>query len=339
MVRLRIATLNCLNLASAGSRIYDGFAPFTPDEYIARTQWLAQLLDRMAADIVLLQEVFHEQALSDVVRQTAAQGRDLSFAAPFADAANTKPRLAIIWRAPLAVQVESVAALPCAPVPVAELGEVGVFSRPVLRAVVPLAAAAAAPVPLTLLNVHLKSRRAELLAGEDAADPLAYARGQLRALTMRAAEATGVRRLVVEAVQPRGDPLVVAGDFNDSLYALTTRIVTGASSHANEGPGRQSRLFDAWAAQHEAPNRGREVAYSIVDDGVPECIDHLFVSDAFVAGGRQRVGRVDRVEIYADHLTERCRATAAAALDPAAPDLGRIYPDHAGLCATLVFGA
>ena len=82
MTALRIATLNCLNLALPGRRFYDGVDPYTPDEYIAKTQWLATMLDRLAADFVLLQEVFHEQALSDVVRQSAGGARSWSLAVP-----------------------------------------------------------------------------------------------------------------------------------------------------------------------------------------------------------------------------------------------------------------
>ena len=100
MTALRIATLNCLNLALPGRRFYDGVDPYTPDEYIAKTQWLATMLDRLAADFVLLQEVFHEQALSDVVRQSAGGARSWSLAAPLAGEGNVKPRLAIVWRQP-----------------------------------------------------------------------------------------------------------------------------------------------------------------------------------------------------------------------------------------------
>ena len=100
MNTLRIATLNCLNLALPGRRFYDGVEPYTPDEYIAKTQWLAAMLDRLAADVVLLQEVFHEQALSDVIRQSAGGARLWSLSAPLAGQENAKPRLGIVWRPP-----------------------------------------------------------------------------------------------------------------------------------------------------------------------------------------------------------------------------------------------
>lgn len=333
MNTLRIATINCLNLALAGRRIYDGFAPYTPDEYIAKTQWLATLLDRLAADFVLVQEVFHEQALSDVVRQTASRGRAFGFAVPLADENNTRPRLGLVWRQPWQPRVESIADLPpgCA-VPVPERGEHAQFSRPLLRATVPLGNGAA----LTLLNVHLKSRRPEYVDGEDRDDPNAEARAQLRSLIIRGAEAAAVRRLVVEATHRSRAPLVVAGDFNDAPGAVTTQIVADTSWKSDDRPQRDCMLFDALdVVRRPAPGRGRDVAYTILHGGEPERIDHVLVSEEFVAQSKHAIGHVAAVEILADHLVERRRAAPEGA-DPNGTDLSRIFPDHAAVCVSIV---
>ncbi len=335
MNTLRIATINCLNLALAGRRIYDGFAPYTPDEYIAKTQWLATLLDRLAADFVLVQEVFHEQALSDVVRQTASCGRALGFAAPLADENNDKPRLGLVWRQPWQPRVESIVDLPpgCA-VPVPERGEHARFSRPLLRATVPLPGGAA----LTLLNVHLKSRRPEFAGSDSPDDPHAEARAQLRSLIMRGAEAAAVRRLVVEATRGARAPLVVAGDFNDAPGAVTTQIVADTSWKRDDRPQRDCMLFDALdVMRRPAPGRGRDVAYTVLHGGEPERIDHVLVSEEFVPQSRHAIGHVAAVEILADHLVERRRAALERA-DRNGTDWGRIFPDHAAVCVTIVLG-
>ncbi len=93
MSQLRLATLNCLNLALAQRRTYEGLAPYSANEYLAKTQWLAGLFDRMAADLVLVQEVFQEAALSDVIRQTTAGPQGWRCAAPLAPQDNAKPRV------------------------------------------------------------------------------------------------------------------------------------------------------------------------------------------------------------------------------------------------------
>lgn len=73
--RLRIAAMNCLNLALPGRRFYEGWQQYRGREYLAKTQWLASLFDRLAAEFVLVQDVFHEQAAADAVRQTPAGAR------------------------------------------------------------------------------------------------------------------------------------------------------------------------------------------------------------------------------------------------------------------------
>jgi endonuclease/exonuclease/phosphatase family metal-dependent hydrolase len=322
MKPLRIATLNCLNLALPGRRFYGGVDPYTADEYIAKTQWLAAMLDRLAADVVLLQEVFHEQALADVVRQTVGGAHRWSLAAPLAPQDNDKPRLGIIWRQPWTLSWQSIAAFPPgAAVEVPEAGTHAAFARPLLRAEIPLAGSAAT---LTLVNVHLKSRRPDFVVGEDVDDPAIEARARLRSLIRRGAEAAALRRLLLAAAP---EILVVAGDFNDSIDAATTQIVA-APAGPPVRPGQGSlRLFDAFDVADSPPAGGAPARpFTQFDAGSAERIDHLLVSAAFVPGASpQVVGRVAAVEVLADHLYERRRGSG----------LDRIYSDHAAVCMTL----
>jgi endonuclease/exonuclease/phosphatase family metal-dependent hydrolase len=334
--RLRIATLNCLNLALPGRRFYDGWEPYSGDEYLAKTQWLAGLLDRLAADFVLVQEVFHEQALADVVRQTAAGARGYAVAVPLADETNVRPRLGLIWRAAWRPQLETIAEFPPGTaVAVPERAPHTRFSRPLLLARVPWGAAGGPT--LALLNVHLKSRRPEFVAGESAEDPAAEARAQLRSLVMRGAEAAALRRHVIELTRGAGTPLVVAGDFNDDVDAVTTQIVADTSWKREDRPQRDHMLFDAFdVVEGPSPARGRDVAYTILHAGVPERIDHVFVSEEFVAQSRRALARVLSVEIFNDHLTER-QAHGRGLI--AGADPSRIYSDHAAVCATVELAA
>jgi endonuclease/exonuclease/phosphatase family metal-dependent hydrolase len=334
---LRIATLNCLNLVSPGREFYPGSAPYSPDEYLAKTQWLASMLDRMAADFVLLQEVFHEQALSDVVRQTAGQGRGVKFSVPHADPANSKPRLGLVWSTNYAPQIDSIVDLPagCA-VQVPEAGEHRQFSRPVLRARV--AVPALGDAPLTLINVHLKSKRPEFLDSENRDDPRIEARAQLRSLLIRAAEAAAVRHLVIEATERNRAPLIVAGDFNDLPDAVTTQIVADTSWRPDHRPQRDCMLFNALEIERRlAPGPARDVAYTVLHAGVPERIDQVLMSEEFVSQSKHVLARVTGVEILNDHLIERRRFIRgeARAASQGAVDLTRIYSDHAAVCVSL----
>lgn len=331
MPRLRIATLNCLNLGLPGCRLYDGVEPYTADEYIAKTQWLASMLDRLAADIVLLQEVFHEQALSDVVRQSADGARRWAIAAPGADVNNVKPKLALVWRRPLQPTVTTVAEFPpgCT-VPLPEAGVHASFSRPLLRAdvVVPDFHPTAA---LMLLNVHLKSRRPDFVAGERAESDGDAARACLRSLIKRGAEAAALRRILDRAGAAAPTPIVVAGDFNDGIDAVTTRLVTGPWP-AIDGSGTESlELFDAFdVVSGRSTEHGGRVPYTTIDGVATERIDHVLVSREFIAASPGAIGRVRSVEVLLDHLQERKRTTK----DGSAP-LARIYSDHAAVCVAL----
>ena len=343
MTALRIATLNCLNLALPGRQIYEGLAPYSAAEYQAKTRWLGALLDRLAADFVLLQEVFHEQALADVVAASAARGAGWSYTVPLAGADNALPRLGLLWRAPWQPRIESIAELPsgCA-VPVPDKGEHTRFCRPLLTARVglpPAAAGAGGPTALMLLNLHLKSRRPEYVDGEARDDPHAEARAQLRSLIMRGAEAAAVRRLVVEATLRNRVPLVVAGDFNDEPSAVTTQIVADTSWKREDRAQRDCMLFNALdVEQRLVPARGRDTAFTFLHAGEPERIDHVLVSEEFVRQSRHAIGYVEQVEVLNDHLFERRAGRVPLAGGQDGPDPGRIVSDHAAVCVSLVFG-
>lgn len=326
-MKLRIATLNCLNLALPGRRFYAGVDPYSPDEYIAKTQWLAQMLDRIGADFVLVQEIFHEQALSDVVQQ-AGGARNWSLSVPLAPPDNDKPRLGLIWRRPWQPRLESIVDFAAGDaVAVPEAGVHGSFSRPVLLAEAALPDFGGAV--LTLLNVHLKSRRPDFLEGEDRDDPIAESRAQLRSLIRRGAEAAALRRIVVESTRRSRAPLIVAGDFNGDSAAVTTQIVADTSWKREDRPQRDCMLFDALDVEERiSPGRGRDVAFTILHAGEPERIDHVLVSEEFVPQSKHAIGRVTAVEILGDHLSERLRSDSG-------PRLDRIYADHAAVCVTI----
>jgi endonuclease/exonuclease/phosphatase family metal-dependent hydrolase len=328
--RLRIATLNCLNLALPARRFYSGVEPYTTDEYIAKTQWLAALFDRLAADFILVQEVFHEQALRDAVSQCIGGPRAYGLAVPLADDRNLKPRVGLIWRTPWQPRIETLSEFPAdCTVAIPERGEYRHYSRPLLLARVPWGRDGSA---LTLLNVHLKSRRPEFVSGESVFDQVAESRAQMRSLMMRAAEAAALRRLVID-LTPVGSMLVLGGDFNDEPNAVTTQLVADTSWKDETRPPRDHVLFNTLdVTPHGTPARGRDVAFTILHGGEPERIDHMFVSEPFVAGRQRQLARVVAVEIYNDHLAER-QAHAHGLV--AGPDLVRVHSDHAAVCTTV----
>lgn len=327
MNRLRIATLNCFNLASAGVSFYASTPPYSAAQYQRKTSWLAALLDQMNADIVLLQEIFHEQALADVVQQM--QGTGWGYCAPWADAQNTRPRLGLIWRAPLQPRLHSIAPIPsqCV-VQIPELGAHQNFSRPLLQSSwdVP-----GWPAPLTVINVHLKSRRPAFLGTEDPLEPVVQARAQLRSLLIRATEAAALQQEIIQVRAQQHGPLIVAGDFNDAAQAITTRLATDPLwLLAEKGPprptsARSSRLLNAWALQK---TMALPPVTHLHGDQL-ECIDHVYLSEEFAAPESHAWPCVSAVQTFNEHLLQQPPAALSAQPDPL-----RLCSDHAGVCVS-----
>ncbi len=73
MTRFTIASFNVKNLIGP-DREYYRFQSYTPEEYAWKTDWLADQLLTMDADIVGFQEIFEEAALREVIAEADARG-------------------------------------------------------------------------------------------------------------------------------------------------------------------------------------------------------------------------------------------------------------------------
>ena len=65
----RVCTFNVYNLVKPGVPYYES-DPYTAEEFAEKTAWIGAQLDRMAADIVGFQEVFHKDALTAALAQS-----------------------------------------------------------------------------------------------------------------------------------------------------------------------------------------------------------------------------------------------------------------------------
>jgi endonuclease/exonuclease/phosphatase family metal-dependent hydrolase len=329
MSQFSVGTFNLLNLALPGVRFYENQEPYTAQEHAQRCGWIGGQLDRMAADIVMFQEVFNLQALRDAV---AASNRmagvpPANVIAPHADTSPLLPRLALASRFPVIeshshtdIALADQIAPPGMPLH-------AVFSRPVLEALIDVHGK-----PLRVFTVHLKSKRPDLLDGEDADDPAVYARGITRSLVKRTAEALGVRQLLISRLRHTREPLVIMGDFNDLISAPTTQVISATSFRRGEENKRDCMLFDAFDLQRarQIPYVGaqrRDTAFTHAYEQVPETIDHILVSEEFAAFSRNATGSVLRVDYFNDHLAVRKRGESEA----------RLYSDHGQVVAQLAF--
>ncbi|MBE0591488.1 MAG: hypothetical protein M9951_16395 [Burkholderiaceae bacterium] len=326
--RLRIASLNTLNLRMPGRAIYQD-AGYSPEEFEAKSAWLAGMIDTLASQLVGLQEVFDEEALRETVSRCAGPPPRW-IAAPERHAGSDLPRVALLSWLDALGEVETVERIPDGfAVRLPGAPEIGLpetlhdrFSRPVLGVTIDLASSRRRPVPARVYVVHLKSRRPNRASvpggpGEDMDDPVIEARAHMRSLLMRAAEAGGLRALLMRDLHQSRMPVIVLGDFNDHAKAATTNLVAGRMAPKNLAR-RDIQLYHAAALQ--APNiLTHRVGYTKFHLGEPDSIDHILLSEEFLREGKHAIAEVERVDYFNDHLSEP----------------GRLASDHGAIRATL----
>ncbi len=295
---IRFATFNVRNLALPGALYYDNLAPWTEQEYEAKTSWIAQQMDRLDADIIGFQEIFSQQALQDVLAKTKTyrQAHHAGFD-PVARDGQLTPSVALVSRHPLHGEVKAYSELPRnLSVTLPGSGETSTrFTRPVLHAQVALSD----ELVINVFVVHLKSQRPDFLDGEQQDDPYQFGLGTLRSLIRRGTEALGLRYLLADFVQHSRVPLVTMGDFNDVVSAVTSRIVMGDGRYGKSA--FDDRLFDSYRIQSRHDPL-RNVGYSYIHEGQYQTIDHILVSEEFNPASRFAIGEVLDVAYLNDHI-------------------------------------
>jgi hypothetical protein len=192
------------------------------------------------------------------------------------------------------------------------------FERPILKARVMLPT----DVPATILVAHLKSKRPKILKGEDDADPIIQALGATRSLIVRAAEAVALRAIVLSIIKDanpgsRGEPLVLLGDLNDDLPAVTTQTICGGEPpHYWPEPEKQ-KIWDVMLhSVHDIQDAQsyRDVSYTHIYNGRFELLDHIFVSQEFIRQFPKRIAEVRNTRIFNDYIfDERLSSPGMAA--------------------------
>jgi endonuclease/exonuclease/phosphatase family metal-dependent hydrolase len=324
MSRFNVGTFNVLNLALPGQVTYSNDRPFSPEEYQAKITWIGGQLRRMDAEVVGFQEVWHQDALREAVQAGAPEGKSLEVRV--ATQEQKKPQVG------LATSLEIVQTVTHQEFPDGfELTVSGIaspikaFSRPVLQADLRLPAGQ----ELTVLVAHLKSKRPLVDEGHQA-EAKSLALGSARALMVRAAEAYALRCILLKLMQGTERPVVLLGDLNDSAQAVTTMIVSGTPPIHHLPPQEKQAIWDVLLYNafdiQARQNTRRDVSYSHIFNGYYDTLDQIYVSQEFSRLNPRRLGEVEYVHYFNDHLVDRT-------LSRERPD--RIQSDHGQVVATL----
>ncbi|MGF1562220.1 MAG: endonuclease/exonuclease/phosphatase family protein [Geminicoccaceae bacterium] len=324
--RIKIGTFNLKNLALPGVDYYPD-RQWSEPQYARKIHWTAGMLQRMDADLVGFQEVFHTDALREAVAQSSAfEGSQVFAPGAPANGPVSGPRVGLVTRLRLFSAPRSIETFPegvdlsFTDPDTGESMAVAIdrFSRPVLRADVELVSGVIAAV----FVVHLKSKRPSLTEAEEGTDPrtndlFAPALGSARSLIRRAAEAAALRRLIIDELEGTRMPVIVLGDLNDDLHAVTNTMIEGEDplrfyggldAEQNLVARRRRwdvRLYNATAMHmRKSP---RDTIYTHVYNGEYGTLDHIYLSEEFYQGAprNQRLGDLEYVHCFNDHLVDQ----------------------------------
>jgi len=315
-MHFRVASFNVENLVGAGVRFYDRYKD-TPEDFDAKANWIAAVLDRAKADIVGMQEVWLDESLAEVARRSFHFARGFHIAAPGASRAENlnghlarRPRLALLSRHPI-VSAESIAAFPASvdlTIPLrVEDGSitsipvtVGQFQRPVLRTVVSIEG-----FEVVVYVAHLKSKGPLIREAEDGDDPFAASLGQARATFVRAAEAAALRHVILADLKDSRRPTILLGDLNDTPDSQSTQTVRGPTPHKDMNHQEKKALWDVvlYDTFRIAFERGPAI-HTHIHDGERDILDHIMVSEEFYSRNKARIGDVLRHDVINDHLRD-----------------------------------
>ena len=263
---LTVATWNLENL----------FRPATgvdPAAYARKLDALAAMIERIAPDVLAVQEVGDPDAIEDLL--TLLTGDWHSVLSPDPD--DRGIRVGFLARHPLG-DIEPFGEFPegTEPVRVQDDGSATKrMGRGALKARVTVGG-----TTVDFVTAHLKSKLLHFAGNRFAPrDEGERARYAGYALALRTAEAITVRDRVTRMLEDGDRAVVVLGDLNDEPLAATTQILLGPpGSELDTGGFDRPDGGDRQRLWNIAPRLPADRAFSRVFNGRGELIDHILVS-------------------------------------------------------------
>lgn len=294
---LKVGTFNAFNLVSPNVKYY-GRRVYSQADFDKKVAWQSQQLDKMKADIVGFQEVFHGKALRQVVNASEhLHGCHLVAADPD----GTFPAVALASKYPI-LETEVFTEMPELDID-GRLIPIHNFSRPVLKAAVEVEK----DKIITVFVAHLKSKRPTFPDGVDRHDPVEIARASVRALVRRSVEAAGLREILVRHSKHNNRPAIIMGDLNDGSLAVSTRVVSGNPPMRYLSFEDKKKIWDVLfyhTKDIQARKSYHDFYYTHIYNGHHEALDHIMVNQELVDENPNAIGRVRNVVQFNDHLID-----------------------------------
>jgi endonuclease/exonuclease/phosphatase family metal-dependent hydrolase len=318
---LKIATFNLFNLVNPNERYY-GKRVYTEEQFNKKKDWIVEQFDKLDADVIGFQEVFHEEALRAVM---LAHPKYKNAHLVMGERKGGSPAVALISKHPI-VSHESFTDFPEQLVVEGAVVPFKEFSRPILKAAVEVR-------PGTTIEFfvgHLKSKRPLIPHDvKDRYDPLEISKGQARSLLLRAAEANALRTILLKSLRNRKTPVIVLGDLNDTHTSVTTQIISGQTPPRHWPVEHKKKLWDIvlyHSKDIQARQSSTDVYYTHIHNGHYESLDHIMVSEELVKENPNRIGRVIFVRTFNDHIVDETLSE---------DEINYWQSDHAQVVATI----
>jgi endonuclease/exonuclease/phosphatase family metal-dependent hydrolase len=300
--RFSIGTFNLYKLASPGFKFF-GDEKYNEKDYKAKIAWVSNQLENMNADIVGFQEVFNVSAIEDATSKLYKNGHHV-----FIEGTPQGAKTGLVSRFPI-LSHEVIELFPQeAQITFDGLSiPISAFSRPVIKAVIAIPSPKGV-VETSVFVTHLKSKRPKIEETEDAESQIVQAVGATRSLMIRAAETTAIRALVVKALKGNRQPAIVVGDVNDTGNSVTSEILAGSPPFRFLPLEKKKAIWDVILTNVkdiQSRQSYQDYYYTHIHNGQHEAIDHLYVSNEFVATNPTRLGYVEYLRVFNDHLIDK----------------------------------
>ena len=320
---IKIATFNLFNFIEPPGAYYDFENIYSQEQWQKKLQWIAKYLNEHQPDVIGFQEVFSPEALAKL---TQSCGLDYFAVLDEPDVVDdfiySKPVVAIASRYPI-TEMHSVEA------DERLANMLGIqagfnFSRKPLRATIVLPKLG----PCDCYVVHFKSKRplfdaqTEYDSSQCELDGQTEMKtGQLLAVEAlaqwgssihRGSEAALLRWAMVDRRAQTQYPMLLMGDFNDSLSdgvltsltAFDTRIKPDPTMGDIKQQLQEYQLQDAYdlyqSSQYSLSSQRRPATYYYFAQG--SVLDYILLSSEFDAKNSRSLAEVGRYETYDRHL-------------------------------------
>ncbi len=301
--QIKIATFNTANLVLPETRYY-GKEMYSKDDYNKKIHWIAAQLQSLNADIVAFQEVFHRQALDEAIRLSGIY--PVYHLVMDHEHEGRSPASVILSRFEI-LDHKSISEFPAHSYLKVEEKDIPFrhFRHPIQQAAIRLPNQKLVEV----FSIHMKSKRPIMENGhsEDDYDTFAYGMGMARSLYIRTAEAVALRAILSQVMSRNDRAVIVMGDLNDSVHSVTSTIITGEMPQRRFSGDAKKQVMDQILFSTyfmQARNADRDVFFTHIHNGHYENLDHILLSEEFYHHNVHRIGSVEYMKTYNDHLID-----------------------------------